>query len=260
MWRLSAGDTVIFSSKIIPGNEKSVFKILNQLAMQGVNVITSKMADIHVSGHPCADELRQLYETICPEYAIPVHGEERHMQRHAQIAMECGVFGTEIPHNGDIIEIAPNFGWVSSVDAGRLYIDGYFLEDDFQGAPQERKRLGYAGCATIFINLNHNHQLIDQPHIATWGVPMISGEGFKETQELYKAIITEAFYELSSDVLDNDGDIEEEIRLSFRREVNRIWGKKPMTQVIVNRIKHVQSGHYKNKPAGNQSIKRKRRE
>jgi ribonuclease J len=235
-WKLSAGDTVIFSSKVIPGNEKPVSKILNRLAMQGVKVVTSKMADIHVSGHPCADELTELYETIKPKYAIPVHGEERHMQRHAQIALNTGVKGVEIPHNGDVIEIAPNFGWVGSVESGRLCVDGTFLDNAYNGATAERKRLGYAGCATIFLHLDNENNLIGQPEISTWGIPAITGSNHKAAVELYRAIIIEAFYAIEEHIMDKDNEIADIIKQSFRREVNRIWGKKPMTQVIIHKL------------------------
>ena len=236
-YKLSAGDTVIFSSKIIPGNEKPVFKILNQLTANGVKVVTSKMIHTHVSGHPCADELTEIYQTIKPKYAIPVHGEERHMQRHAQIAMQAGVRGTEIPHNGDIIEIAPHFGWVDSVKSGRLCVDGGFLEDAYKGMPSERRRLGYAGCANIFLHLDADNNLIAKPEIITWGVPAIAGGDEQETLNLYQTIIIEAFYNLEDEIMDKDSEIAEAIRRTFRREVSRIWGKKPMTKVVIHKIK-----------------------
>lgn len=235
-WKLSTGDTVIFSSKVIPGNEKPVSKTLNQLAEKGVNIVTSKMADIHVSGHPCADELTQIYELIKPKYAIPVHGEERHMQRHAQIALNAGVRATELPHNGDIIQIAPSFGWIGSVESGRLCADGAFLEDVFNGSPAERRRLGFAGCAVIFVHLDDENNLIGQPEIATYGIPVISGKSHNDAKELYREIITEAFYDLGENAFESDNNIGEGIRKFFRREVNQIWGKKPMVQVIIHRL------------------------
>lgn len=236
MWSLSAGDTVIFSSKVIPGNEKSIYKIFNQLAENGVDIVTSKGADIHVSGHPCADELKELYEIIKPQYAIPVHGEERHMQRHAQIALKSGVKGTEIPHNGDIIEISPNFGWVDSVEAGRLYIDGKIIEIP-DGAPLARRRLTYAGCAAIFVLLDKKDRIVGKPEIIQWGIPSIAGDNFEETEAAFQDIITESFYDLEDEAFKDDDSIAEGIRRGFRREVNRIWGKKPITRVVIRRIK-----------------------
>jgi len=239
MWNLNAGDRVIFSSKTIPGNEKSVSRILNQLAEKGVDVITSKIAPIHVSGHPCADELKQLYEMICPKYAIPVHGEERHMQRHAQIALQSGVHATEIPHNGDVIEIAPNFGWKNSVEAGRLYVDGRFIEPADHGATAERRRLTYAGCVAIFIHLSKRQKIVGVPKIMTWGVVDLSGKGYQETKKLYLTLIKEAVHELPIDDHLDDLEIAEMIRRKFRREVNYIWGKKPLTQIAIHRDKKI---------------------
>jgi len=238
MWRLSAGDLVIFSSKTIPGNEKSVARIMNQLAELGVEIVTSKMAEIHVSGHPCAEELDQLYKMIKPEFAIPVHGEERHMQRHAQIALKAGVAGTEIPHNGDIIELAPNFGWKSSVETGRLYVDGGIIDDDLNGASAERKRLTFAGCVAIFIHLDHAHTLVGKAEVTSWGVPILSGKTHDDTHAFYQLILKEAYAEIAQDAADmSEYDISEHIRKSFRREVNRIWRKKPMTNVIIHKVK-----------------------
>jgi ribonuclease J len=235
-WKLSSGDTVIFSSKVIPGNEKAVSRTLNQLAEKGVQIVTSKMVDIHVSGHPCADELTELYTIIQPKYAIPVHGEERHMQRHAQIALDTGVKRAELPHNGDIIEIAPNFGWIGAVESGRLCADGAFLEDAFNGAPAERRRLSFAGCAVIFVHLDDDNNLLGQPEISTFGIPAITGKSHSDAKELYREIIIEAFYDLDDKSFENDNDIGEGIKRGFRREVNRIWGKKPMVQVIIHKV------------------------
>jgi ribonuclease J len=237
MWNLSAGDKVIFSSKAIPGNEKAISKILNQLCELGVDVVTSKIADIHVSGHPCADELDELYRIIQPEYAIPVHGEARHMQRHAQIALKAGVSGVEIPKNGDVIEISPNFGYKESIEAGRLYIDGSILDDDLFGGSADRKRLAYAGCTSIFIHLNQHNNIVGKPYITSWGVPILTKTP-KGNDELFVSIIHEGLSEIneiSKTEKMTDYMISEHIRKTFRREVNRIWFKKPMTEVIIHR-------------------------
>ncbi len=121
---LRAGDTVIFSSRIIPGNETEIFALQNKLMERHIEVITDKDEDVHVSGHPCRDELRQMYQWARPRIAIPVHGERRHLLEHEKFAHEMQVQQAIAPNNGDLIRLAPGPAKViDEVPAGRLYLD-----------------------------------------------------------------------------------------------------------------------------------------
>ena len=104
---IEEGDVVIFSSRVIPGNEKSILRLQNDLAILGADIITDRDENIHVSGHPARDELVEMYQWVRPNIAIPVHGEARHLHAHAELAQECQVPHVVVPENGSLIRLAP---------------------------------------------------------------------------------------------------------------------------------------------------------
>ncbi|WP_199899529.1 ribonuclease J [Sneathiella glossodoripedis] len=151
---LSAGDTVIFSSKVIPGNEKTLYALHNELSEQNINVITEADEFVHVSGHPARDELEKMYETVKPQIAVPVHGEARHLAEHCELALSLGVKHAVAINNGDVLQLAPDgpniIGTVPSgrfaVDAGGLTaLDGEFLST--------RRKLVFNGAASALLVL-----------------------------------------------------------------------------------------------------------
>ena len=151
--QLEAGDVVVFSSRIIPGNELAIFDLQNQLARQGVRVITSKdVPGIHVSGHPHQDELKSLYTWLAPEKAVPVHGEDRHLIHHAELAKSWGVKETFAPRNGDVIQLFPGtLNKVGQVMSGRRYLEGRRFVSDHGPVVKDRYRLMTAG--SVFLTL-----------------------------------------------------------------------------------------------------------
>src|SRR3990167_2707181 len=141
---LSDGDTVIFSSKIIPGNEREIFTLINDLVDLGVKIITEKDEFIHVSGHPNRDELKMMYEWVRPRYSIPVHGEARHLETHADFAMSLGVEEAISPRNGDLIRLAPGEPRIiDEVPAGRWILDGELMMPEGAGPMRERRQLSF---------------------------------------------------------------------------------------------------------------------
>jgi ribonuclease J len=139
---LGQGDTVIFSSRVIPGNEADIHSLYNLLLGRGVDVITADDAPVHVSGHPARDELAQMYQWARPRIAIPVHGEMRHLREHVKLAMALQVPEALAPRNGDLIRLAPGSpAVVDEVPAGRLYVDGSTLIESEDEALRERRRL-----------------------------------------------------------------------------------------------------------------------
>src|SRR5262249_28391797 len=120
-----AGDSVIFSSRIIPGNELSIGRIHNRLVKRGIQVVSTDSDEVHVSGHPAQDELVRMYQLVRPKVAVPGHGEPRHMEKHAEIAKECQVPHTVLTHNGSVVRLAPGEAAViDEVHAGRYGLDG----------------------------------------------------------------------------------------------------------------------------------------
>ncbi len=233
--RLNSSDTVIFSSKVIPGNEKSVFRILNLLSEQGVQMVTEKQAPIHVSGHPCREELVQMYQVIRPKLAIPVHGEPMHMMEHARIAYGVGIAQAIVPHNGMMIELAPNLGTiVDDVPSGRIYIDGRVSELAGNSAADDRRRLNFAGVA--YVNLLHKGREIQKLTISSRGVPtqLLIDHG-AQFDEAISTIFN------ADGVLPSEEVLGEKVRQSVRRMYKLLWGKKPLVEVEVTNIEEFAS-------------------
>src|SRR5262249_51612673 len=147
---LRQGDTVIFSSRQIPGNETAIHQLYAQLDERGVDVITSDDAPVHVSGHPARDELKQMYQWARPRIAVPVHGERRHILEHVKLAQALQVPEAIAPRNGDLIRLAPGPVRVEDeVPSGRLYLDGAVLIQPEDDALRDRKRLGAEGAVMV---------------------------------------------------------------------------------------------------------------
>ena len=169
---LASGDRVVFSSRTIPGNERSVNAIQNALIDQGVDVITDGDTLVHVSGHPRRDELRQLYQWTRPEILIPVHGEARHLRHHANLGRAEGIPEVLEIRTGKMARLAPApAAIVSDVQSGRLYRDGKLLVSPEASGVQERRRLSFGGVVTIVLVMATDGELLDDPQIAPFGLP-----------------------------------------------------------------------------------------
>ena len=187
---LDEGDTVIFSSRIIPGNEKKLFKIHNQLVKNNINVISEENAFIHVSGHPGRDEMRDMYEWIKPKISIPVHGEHRHMKEHYDFATSLGVPQPMLIENGDMIRIAPGEPKiVDKVHNGKLYVDGNRVIDDQSRFLKDRKNIAHNGLMDVTLIISKKGNLDRNPIINIRGLPFNDEE------------LDECFYEMEDEIL-----------------------------------------------------------
>ena len=187
---LDEGDTVIFSSRIIPGNEKKLFKIHNQLVKNNINVISEENAFIHVSGHPGRDEMRDMYEWIKPKISIPVHGEHRHMKEHYDFAMSLGVPQPMLIENGDMIRIAPGEPKIiDKVHNGKLYVDGNRVIDDQSRFLKDRKNIAHNGLMDVTLIISKKGNLDRNPIINIRGLPFNDEE------------LDECFYEMEDEIL-----------------------------------------------------------
>jgi ribonuclease J len=233
---LSQGDTVIFSSKIIPGNEREIYNLHNELVDLGVNVITEKDAFVHVSGHPCRDELETMYAWVRPRYAVPVHGEARHLEEHAKFAMSLGVKAAIAPRNGSLVRLAPGApAEVIRVPAGRLFLDGDILEPDGAMPLRERRKLSYAGMATISLVLDAGGALLDAPKVAFVGAPVISADD-ENIPEMVSQAVAESLESLGRKKRLDDGAVEVAAQRAARNRISAAWGKRPGVGVIIHRI------------------------
>lgn len=167
--KLGPGDTVIFSSKIIPGNEKGIFRMLNLLCLSGVEVITEKDHFVHVSGHPYRNELKVMYEQTKPKIAVPVHGEARHIHEHAKFAKAQGAEISIEPKNGDVIRLAPEPQIVEMVPSGQLAIDGLSFVTGDSDIMRKRRRMRFGGAVFVSIPVNKKGVCIGQPRISAPG-------------------------------------------------------------------------------------------
>ncbi len=187
---LDEGDTVIFSSRIIPGNEKKLFKIHNQLVKNNINVISEENAFIHVSGHPGRDEMRDMYDWIKPKISIPVHGEHRHMKEHYDFATSLGVPQPMLIENGDMIRIAPGEPKViDKVHSGKLYVDGNRVIDDQSRFLKDRKNIAHNGLMDVTLIISKKGNLDRNPIINIRGLPLNDDE------------LDECFYEMEDEIL-----------------------------------------------------------
>nr|WP_291842553.1 ribonuclease J [Maricaulis sp.] len=232
---LSNGDTVIFSSRVIPGNELGIFELQNQLAERGVHIITEKTRPIHVSGHPCRDELAQMYAWAKPQVAIPVHGERRHLLEHADFARELQVPHAVSVRNGDMVQIRSD-GTASIVDeapASRLHVDGNFLVDAGAASMRERRKLAHAGQVTLAMAVSEKGEIISGPEVRLQGVPEDAETSLDDFADAMADEAERAFGRLSKRDRRDVELAEEEVRRGVRREASRIWGKKPWVEIMI---------------------------
>ena len=232
------GDMVIISASSIPGNEKSVGRVINQLYQHGAKVIYERMADVHVSGHACKEELKLMLTLTKPKFFIPVHGEARHLYQHKELAEELGIpeediFVTEI---GDVVELTRNKGRIAgSVTAGSVMVDGSGVGDIGNVVLRDRKLLSEDGIFTVVITLNkQTGALLAQPEILSRGFvyEKNSEELLKETRELVKAKAAQ----FETNHRSSWSSIKNDIRNSIKNYLYERTKRRPMVMPIIIEI------------------------
>jgi len=232
---LSSGDTVIFSSRQIPGNEVSIGRLQNRLVRRGIKLITDKDHFIHVSGHPARDELVEMYQAVKPKIAIPVHGEIRHLTEHAKLARECQVDETLINENGGMIRLAPGPACViEQVPYGRLALEGGRVVPMDGELVRGRVRALLNGSVTITVIVDTNGNVIDDPILTTNGL-LEPGELDFEDDVMDAA--DDAIERLSKKDRRKDDAISEAVRLAVRRYFRSNFNKNAVTTVHLVRVK-----------------------
>ncbi|MGZ3266976.1 MAG: ribonuclease J [Croceibacterium sp.] len=223
---LTAGDVVLFSSRQIPGNELAIGRIQNQLAERGIEMVTDRQSDIHVSGHPGRPELQALYSWIRPQILVPVHGEIRHMQEQARLGRSEGIPHAVFQQNGDIVRLAPGEpGKLAHVTAGRLVLDGDIIVPADGEAIVTRRRIARDGI--LFVALDAAHR----PQIHGFGLPL--DEDYAEFIAEAERDVIEALRRLKGPKARDREEILEAARIAARRAAQRWSGKKPQTKVIL---------------------------
>jgi len=224
--KLEAGDTVVFSSKQIPGNEVAIGRIMNQLAAKDVLTVTEKQAHIHVSGHPGQPELAALYGWLRPKLVVPVHGEIRHMHEQARFALERGVPDTLVQENGDLVRLAPGPARiVERVRSGRLILDGDVILPADGETINERRKLALYGQISVAVVLSDGK--FEGSAIQYRGVPV------EDDRESFLEELNEAAEQAATGPARDREALKEAIRLGVRRVATDWTGKKPITDVLI---------------------------
>lgn len=226
---LTRGDTVVFSSRIIPGNERGVLRIMNKLAATGIKIITDADAPIHVSGHPRRGELVHLYSALKPTTIVPVHGEARHMNAHAKLAKEHG-YGVTIINDGDILEIrADGADIVDGIEQGFYVKDGNLLTLPGDSGVYERRTLAEVGVITIALGLSGAGKLVSDIEVIVDGLPDQLDD--EDADSFVLNATSQALRALPMARRRDVDSVSESLRKSVRGKVREAWGKRPVVHV-----------------------------
>jgi ribonuclease J len=229
---LSKGDRVIYSARTIPGNEKAVGRVINGLIEQGIEVITDRTHLVHVSGHPRRAEVEELLGWVRPKILIPVHGEALHLDAHAKLARQRGVKEVIRCRNGDLVRLSPDARVIDEVPAGRIYKDGRLLVPADARTVADRKRLSFAGAASVALALTEKGELAADPEVDLIGIPEKDGEGELLHEAVYDAVL-DTFETMPRGRRRDPDAVAEAVRRGVRAAVATRWGKKPMCYVHV---------------------------
>jgi ribonuclease J len=232
---LETGDTVIFSSRIIPGNEKAIGQLQNALARLGVEIVTELDHFVHVSGHPARDELVRMYQMIRPKVAIPVHGEARHLIANAELARDCQVPQTLVIENGDLVRLGSSGATIiDEVPVGRLASDGKALLPLRGAALRDRRRVMFNGSVVATLVLNGQGRLAAKPAITVIGV--VEPEIAQQNVPYLRVAIERALGELLSAARQEDEAVCDAARRALRRVLNERFGKRSLVEIQIVRL------------------------
>ncbi|GLS28495.1 ribonuclease J [Mesorhizobium albiziae] len=232
---LSPGDTVVFSSRTIPGNEKAILEIKNGLIDQGVKIIEDGDALVHVSGHPRRNELKRMYEWVRPRIGVPVHGEAAHLVAQGSLMAMSGIKEVAQVRNGDMLRLSPGAAEIiDQVPFGRIYKDGKLIGSDEAVGIRDRRKLSFAGHVAVNVVLDEKYELAGDPDLVAIGVALEDARG----EDLEDLMLDAAIGAVDSIPRQRRKDLDlvsEAVRRAVRGAANEAWGKKPLVTVFVTR-------------------------
>jgi ribonuclease J len=230
---LDEGDLVIFSSRTIPGNERTVGRIQNQLIDLGCEIVTDADALVHVTGHPRREELKEMYGWVKPRIAIPMHGEARHLAEHVKLAESAGVREVMDVRNGDIVRLAPGPAEIiDEAPVGRIFRDGDLLVPSDDGPVRERRSLAFAGIVIVALVRSGRGEVSPEAEISLDGVPSADAQGRPMVDVVRKAI-EGAIAGIPRDRRRDGEMVREAVRRAVRSAVENAWGKRPIAKVLL---------------------------
>ena len=236
--KLGAGDSVVFSSRVIPGNEIPIRNLQNKLTERGVRLYTERdHPGIHVSGHPCRDELAEMYSWARPEIAVPTHGERRHLMEHAAFARDLQVPQQVTPRNGDMVRLAPGRAEIiDEVHSGRLFVDAGVLTPENGDALRERRHAAFNGIVAVSVALDGRSRIVSGPQVRALGLPADDENAMDDILDELADEAESALKRLKGDQLELDDDVEMAITRAVKKACQRIWGRRPVVETTVLRI------------------------
>ena len=232
---MKEGDTFLFSSKVIPGNERDVLRIVNAFSEMGVDVIDDMGGLYHVSGHANRPDLEHVHRLILPDMLIPMHGEHRHLREHVRIATEAGI-AAEIATNGMMMDLTGEAPEVAEyIETGRLYLDGSVLIGALDGVVRDRIRMALNGHVMVTVLLDEQDEPLGEAWVELSGLPTV-GRGERALAETLEADLSEFLEGAGAKVLRDDDKLDEALRRVVRQVTVEEIGKKPEVTVVVSRL------------------------
>ena len=234
---LAAGDTVIYSSRSIPGNEKAIIDTQNRLIDRGVRIITDHDALVHVSGHPRRNELLKMYDWVKPEILVPVHGEAMHLTAQTALGRQAGIKKVAEIRNGDMLRLAPGAPEViDEAPVGRIYKDGLLIGNEDELGVNERRKLSHVGHVSIALLMDKQQELLEEPQLVCFGLPENDGNGLILDHEILDTI-DKTIDSIPRNRRRDNETVTEAVRRAVRAVINEIWGKKPVCTVFLHRAR-----------------------
>ena len=232
---LKEGDMVLFSSSTIPGNERDVIRIMNQFSEQGVDVVTDRMGDYHVSGHANRPDLMEMHKIIEPQMVIPMHGEHRHLREHAKIAENVG-YASLICVNGMMLDLSGNRPKVTEyVETGRMYLDGSTQIGALDGVIRDRLRMALYGHVIVTVILDEEDEMIGEPWCEVRGLPEM-GSSNAPLVDALEEDLSQFIGRADHKTITNDDKLEEAIKRIARQTCQTEIGKKPEVSIVISRL------------------------
>ncbi|MGR3513279.1 MAG: ribonuclease J [Paracoccaceae bacterium] len=231
---LAEGDTFLFSSKTIPGNEKGVIRIVNALSEKGVDVVDDSSNLYHVSGHANGPDLARMHDILSPKMVIPMHGEHRHLREHAKMAMSKGI-ASVIAVNGSMVDLTGDVpDIVEYIEAGRTYLDGKIKYGALDGIVRDRLRMAMNGHAIVSVALEDD-EMVGEPWVDLMGLPEMGVSG-APLSDVLEEDLSQLIGRASRKTRGDDDDLEDDIRKAVRRTADDEIGKKPEVTVVISRL------------------------
>jgi len=234
-FEMKPGDTFLFSSKTIPGNERGVLRIMNALSMAGVDIVDDHGGKYHVSGHANRPDLEHAHRVFLPDMLIPMHGEHRHLREHVRIAHEAGIAGM-IATNGTMLDLSGDIPVLAEhVETGRVYLDGTALIGSMDGVVRDRIRMALNGLVMVTVILDEQNEPLGEAWVELMGLPG-TGLGERSLSETMETELTEFMESASGKILSDDDKLDEAMKRIVRQVAMEEIGKKPEVRVVISRL------------------------